>query len=103
MISPPQHASRHPQPRPPQPSQDPDPPGSPHPQHREPHQGTNITDQHREAFDALIAGENGDFRLVSGFVYGQPAAATATLSLGPPTDEHPDGEYGFTPFFVTPT
>ena len=64
---------------------------------------TNITDQHREAFDALVAGENGDFCLISCFIDGHPAAAIATLSLGPPTHEHPDGEYVFTPVFITPT
>ncbi|MDE2932744.1 MAG: hypothetical protein OXS47_02600 [Chloroflexota bacterium] len=64
---------------------------------------TNITDQHRETFDALTAGENGDYCLVSCFVDGEPAAAIVALSLGPPTPEHPDGELIFTPFFVTPT
>ena len=36
---------------------------------------TNITDQHKQAFDALISGEHDNFALFSCFLGGEPASA----------------------------
>ena len=57
---------------------------------------TNITDRHREAFEALTSGESGNFALFSCFVDGEPAAAIVVIRK--------DGEdYVVTPLFVSIT
>ena len=45
---------------------------------------TNITEEHRRAFEALTGGEAGSFCLFSCFVSGEPAAAIAAVSRCPP-------------------
>ena len=41
---------------------------------------TNITDQHREAFEALTSGEHDNFALFSCFVGGEPASAIVAVN-----------------------
>lgn len=48
---------------------------------------TNITFEHRAAFNALLSGQYANFALLSCFVNGQPAAAIVTLA--------PDDEDGY--------
>jgi hypothetical protein len=57
---------------------------------------TNITDPHREAFEALTSGEHDNFALFSCFVGGEPASAIVAVNR--------DGEdYVITPLFVSVT
>jgi hypothetical protein len=57
---------------------------------------TNITPQHRAAFEALSSGDYGNFALFSCFVNGEPAAAIVAVNR--------DGEeYAITPLFVSVT
>ena len=48
---------------------------------------TNITEDHRRAFEALTGGEAGNFCLFSCFLLGRPAAAIAAVTVCPPTEE----------------
>lgn len=57
---------------------------------------TNITEAHRDAFNALISGEFCNFALVSCFVNGAPTSAIAAVS------EH-EGMYALAPLFVAVT
>ena len=57
---------------------------------------TNITPQHRAAFEALSSGEYGNFALFSCFLNGEPAAAIVAVTQ--------DGdEYRLAPLFVSVT
>ncbi len=57
---------------------------------------TNITADHRTAFEALTSGDYADFALFSCFVNGEPAAAIAAVNR--------DGDgYVVTPLFVSIT
>ena len=57
---------------------------------------TNITSQHREAFEALVSGRYSNFALFSCFVDGQPGAAIVAVNR--------DGEdYTIVPLFVSVT
>lgn len=57
---------------------------------------TNITADHRAAFEALSSGDFGNFALFSCFVNGEPAAAIVAVNR--------DGEdYAITPLFVSVT
>ena len=57
---------------------------------------TKITESHRDAFEALMSGQFGNFALVSCFVDGQPAAAIATVN-------EEQGIFTITPLFVSIT
>ena len=57
---------------------------------------TNITDKHREAFEALTSGQYGNFALFSCFVNGEPAAAIVAVN-------RVGDEYNITPLFVSVT
>ena len=54
---------------------------------------TNITADHRAAFEALISGEYANFALFSCFVNGEPASAIAAVN------KHGDA-YSIIPLFV---
>jgi len=41
---------------------------------------TNITDDHRAAFEALVSGDYANFALFSCFVNGEPGAAIAAVN-----------------------
>ena len=57
---------------------------------------TNITADHRAAFEALVSGDYANFALFSCFVNGEPAAAIVAVNQ--------DGdEYAITPLFVSVT
>ena len=57
---------------------------------------TNITSDHRAAFEALVSGDYDNFALFSCFIGGEPAAAIVAVNR--------DGEdYTFTPLFVAVT
>lgn len=56
---------------------------------------TNITDKHREIFEALTSGEYTNFALFSCFVDGHPTAAIVAEEPDPAT-----GESQITPLFV---
>jgi hypothetical protein len=57
---------------------------------------TNITAQHRAAFEALISGDYRNFALFSCFVNGEPAAAIVAVNRD-------GGNYAITPLFVSVT
>jgi len=57
---------------------------------------TNITDQHRAAFEALTSGDYRNFALLSCFVSGEPAVAIVAVNEGGPG-------YLITPLFVSVT
>jgi hypothetical protein len=57
---------------------------------------TNITPEHRTAFDALTSGQFSNFALFSCFVDGQPAAAICAVN-------EQGGEYRIQPLFVSVT
>ena len=55
---------------------------------------TNITADHRAAFEALTSGDYANFALFSCFVNGEPAAAVVAVNR--------DGDgYAITPLFVS--
>jgi hypothetical protein len=57
---------------------------------------TNITADHRAAFEALVSGDYANFALFSCFVNGEPAAAIVAVNR--------DGDgYAVTPLFVSIT
>ena len=57
---------------------------------------TNITADHRAAFEALASGDYANFALFSCFVNGEPAAAIVAINR--------DGDsYAITPLFVSIT
>jgi len=58
--------------------------------------GTNITDEHRRAFEAIASGGFNNFALMSCFYDGEPTAAVVCItSCGE--------EYDLTPIVVFPT
>jgi hypothetical protein len=60
---------------------------------------TNITKEHRAAFEALISADYGNFALFSCFVDGEPAAAIVAVNR-----DGEDGEdYTISPLFVALT
>ena len=64
---------------------------------------TNITPDHRRAFEALTSGRFDNFCLVSCFVNGEPTAAIAAVNVTPPAEEGGEPEYLISPIFVCPT
>ena len=64
---------------------------------------TNITEDHRRAFEALTSGEAGNFCLFSCFVSGRPAAAIAAVTVCPPRQEAGEPEYVISPLFISIT
>ena len=64
---------------------------------------TNITKNHRRAFEALTGGEAGNFCLFSCFLAGRPAAAIAAVTVCPPTEEGGEPEYVISPLFISIT
>ena len=55
---------------------------------------TNITADHRAAFEALVSGDTANFALFSCFVNGEPAAAICAV-------HHDDDSYAIAPLFVS--
>ena len=63
---------------------------------------TNITPDHRRAFEALTSGRFQNFCLVSCFVDGEPTAAIAAVNVGP-AEYGGEPDYLISPLFVCPT
>ncbi len=64
---------------------------------------TNITEEHRRAFEALARGRFDNFCLVSCFVDGEATAAIAAVTVSLPAQDGGDPEYLISPLFVCPT
>ncbi len=63
---------------------------------------TNITPDHRRAFEALTSGRFQNFCLVSCFIDGEPTAAIAAVNVSPAEDGS-EPNYLISPLFVCPT
>ena len=61
---------------------------------------TNITEDHRRAFEALTSGEARNFCLFCCFLSGQP---TAAITACPPREEGGKPEYVISPLFISIT
>ena len=57
---------------------------------------TNITTEHKRAFEALRSGQHDNFALFSCVVDDQPAAAIVAVTVHPPDPEGEEPEYGIT-------
>ena len=64
---------------------------------------TNITQDHRRAFEALTSGEVGNFCLFSCFLSGRRAAAIAAVTVCSPREEGGEPEYVISPLFISIT
>ena len=64
---------------------------------------TNITEDHRRAFEALTSSQFDNFCLVSCFVDGEPTAAIAAVNLSPLAEDSGQPEVLIRPLFVCPT
>ena len=62
---------------------------------------TNITAEHRRAFQAFTSGTQDNFCLASCFCDGRPAAAIATVTVHPAGEDGRDDEYLIAPLFVS--
>ena len=58
---------------------------------------TNITEDHRRAFEALTSGRFHNFCLVSCFVDGEPTAPIAAVNVTPPAEDGGEPEYLISP------
>ena len=64
---------------------------------------TNITEDHRRAFEALTTGKAENFCLFSCFLSGRPAAAIAAVTVCPPREEGSEPEYVISQLFISIT
>ena len=64
---------------------------------------TNITDEHRSAFEALTSGDHDNFLLFSCFIDGAPGAAIAAVNACPPAEDGGEPEVTLSPIFVSVT
>ena len=64
---------------------------------------TNITGEHRRAFQALTSGEHDNVALFSCFVSNAPAAAIVAVNPCPPAEEGGEHEFEIRPLFVSIT
>ena len=64
---------------------------------------TNITGDHRRAFEALTSGRFDNFCLFSCFVDGEATAAIAAVDLSPPAQDGGEPEVLVRPLFIWPT
>ena len=62
---------------------------------------TNITEEHRRAFEVLTSGKFDNFCLFSCTANDHPAAAIAAVTVQPPDDGTGEAEYLITPLFVS--
>ena len=61
---------------------------------------TNITEDHRRAFEALTGAEAGNFCLFSCFLSDRPAAAIVALTVCLPAEEGGEPEYVISPLLM---
>ena len=64
---------------------------------------TNITEEHRRAFEGLTSGRFDNFCLVSCFVDSEATAAIAAVTLNSSAQHGGGPEYLISPLFVCPT
>ena len=64
---------------------------------------TNITEEHRRAFQALTSGDYDNFALFSVFVDGKPGAAIVAVNESPPSGEGAQPGFEICPLFVSLT
>ena len=64
---------------------------------------TNITEQHRHAFEALTSGRYDYFALFSCFVDGASGVAIVAVNPRSPAEEGTEAEYAVQPLFVSVT
>ena len=64
---------------------------------------TNITEEHRRAFQALTSGDFTSFALFSVFVDGAPGAAIVAINESLTTGEGGEPEFEIHPLFVSLT
>ena len=64
---------------------------------------TNITEEHRRAFQALTSGTHENFALFSCFVAGTPAAAIVAVNPCPTREDGGEPEYVISPLFISVT
>ena len=62
---------------------------------------TNITEEHRHAFQARTSGQYHNFALFSCFVEGAPAAAIVAVTECPSSEEGGEPEFHIQPLFVS--
>ena len=61
---------------------------------------TNITEEHRRAFEALTSGRFDNFCLISCFVDGEATAAIAAVTVSPLAQDDGEPEYLIRPLFI---
>ncbi len=64
---------------------------------------TNITEDHRRAFEALTGGKAGNFCLFRCYCSGRPATAIAAVTVCPHAEECDEPEYVISPLFIAIT
>ena len=62
---------------------------------------TNITEEHRNAFEALISGHYDNFALSSCSLNDQPAAAIVAVAAHRPDDKDCETEFHIKPLFIS--
>ena len=62
---------------------------------------TNITEQHRRAFETLTSGAHENSALFSCFVGSEPAAAIVAVNTCPPAEDGGEPESLISPLFVS--
>ena len=64
---------------------------------------THITEQHRQAFEALTSGDYDNFALFSCTCNGRPAAAIVVVTAHRPDDDEGETEFQVRPLFISIT
>ena len=64
---------------------------------------TNITEQHRHAFQTLTSRDYENFALFSCFGDNEPAAAIVAVDMRPPEQQDSEPEYAVRPLFMSLT
>ncbi len=64
---------------------------------------TNITSEHKRAFEALTSGKHDNFALFSCYLNNEPAAAIVAVTVQPPDQQGHEAEHDIHPLFVSVT
>ncbi len=64
---------------------------------------TNITEEHRHAFEVFTSGDYGNFAIFSIFVDGAPGTAIVAVNEGPSTGEGSEPKFEFLEATPTPS
>ena len=62
---------------------------------------TNITEEHRRAFEALTNGQHDNFALFSCRCNDEPAAAIVVVNSSPPAEQGGEPDFVISPLFVS--